>query len=144
VTAAFVVSELAESIGLVERIGVGVLVALAIFGLVVRNKMHHWIDRLQTEKIKTSKATDRSGWNRPVSPRAVGLNCLAGLIAFSVVACYAYYPPPGELLEEMRIARTEVLAGSDWLVLFVDAINANEFVFSVVACDLLVTFASCW
>jgi len=112
VTAAFVVSKLAESIGLVERIGVGVLVALAIFGLVVRNKMHHWIERLQTEKIKTSKATDQSGWNRPVSPRAVGLICLAGLIAFSVVACYAYYPPPGEVLEEMRIARTEVLSGA--------------------------------
>ena len=42
----------------------------------------------------------------------MGITCLAGLVAFSVVACYAYYPPPGEVLEEMRLARTEVLSGA--------------------------------
>jgi hypothetical protein len=106
-----VVSMLAESIGVVERIGVGVLLALAFCGWVVRIRMHRWIVRLETEKIE-AKATQQSGWNRPVSPRAVGVTCLAGLVAFSVVACYAYYPPPGEVLEEMRIARTEVLSGA--------------------------------
>ncbi len=112
VTATIVVSKLAESIGLVERIGVGVLLSLAIFGCLVRFRLHQWIERLQAEKIEASKATEQSGWNRPVSPRAVGITCLAGLVAFSVIACYAYYPPPGEVLEEMRLARTEVLSGA--------------------------------
>jgi len=112
VTAASVVSKLAESIGLVERIGIGVLLSLAIFGWLVRFRLHPWLERLQTKKIETPKATEQSGWNRSVSPRAVGITCLAGLVAFSVVACYAYYPPPGEVLEEMRLARTEVLSGA--------------------------------
>jgi uncharacterized protein len=51
------------------------------------------------------------GWDRRVSPRVVGLTCLAGLVAFSVVGCYAYYPEPSEVLEEMRLARVEVLSG---------------------------------
>ena len=112
VTAAEVVSKLAESIGLVERIGVGVLLSLAIFGWVVRYRFHQWIERLQTEKIKTTIAAEESRWNRPVSPRAVGITCLADLVALSVVACYAYYPSPREVLEEMRLARTEVLSGA--------------------------------
>ena len=111
-TAASVVSKLAESIGLVERIGVGVLLGLAIFGWVVRFRLRHWIERLESEAIAKRKVGETSGWNRSVSPRAVGITCLAGLVAFSVVACYAYYPPPGEVLEEMRLARTEVLSSA--------------------------------
>jgi uncharacterized protein len=107
-----VVGKLAESIGIVERIGVGVLLTLAIFGWVVRFRMHGWMERIEAVKTETPNATKQSGWNRPVSPRAVGITCLAGLVAFSVVACYAYYPPPGEVLEEMRLARTEVLSGA--------------------------------
>lgn len=52
-----------------------------------------------------------TGLNRHVSSRTVGLTCLAGLIAFSIVGCYAYYPDPSEVLEEMRLARVEVLSG---------------------------------
>ncbi len=47
-----------------------------------------------------------------VSPRIVGLTCITGLIAFSIVACYAYYPSPEETLEEMRIARGETLTAA--------------------------------
>ncbi len=111
-----VVSKLAESIGLVERIGVGVLLVLALLGWVIRLRLDGWIERQETEKetekIEAPKSTKRTAWNRPVSPRAVGITCLAGLVAFSVVACYAYYPSPGEVLEEMRLARTEVLSGA--------------------------------
>ncbi|QDV23197.1 permease [Aureliella helgolandensis] len=52
-----------------------------------------------------------SGLNRQVSPRIVGLTCLAGLVALSIVGCYAYYPKPREVLEEMSLARVEVLTG---------------------------------
>ena len=111
-TAELIFSKLAESLGLVDRISVGALLVVAIFGWVVRLRLHRWIERQETEKIEVPKSTNPSGWNRPVSPRAVGITCLAGLVAFSVVACYAYYPSPKEVLEEMRLARTEVLSGA--------------------------------
>jgi hypothetical protein len=50
-------------------------------------------------------------FDRIVAPWIVGIVCLAGLIAFSVVACYAYYPEPSEVLEEIKIARVEALSG---------------------------------
>jgi hypothetical protein len=53
-----------------------------------------------------------TGIHRVVSSRVVGLTCLAGLIGFSVVGCFAYYPAPEETLEEMRLARTEVLTAA--------------------------------
>lgn len=111
-TAELVLGKLAESIGVVDRIGVGVLLVMVIFGWVVRLRLQRWMERQETEKIEAPKSTKHSGWNRPVSPRAVGITCLAGLVAFSVVACYAYYPSPREVLEEMRLARTEVLSGA--------------------------------
>jgi uncharacterized protein len=52
-----------------------------------------------------------TGWNRAVSPRTVGLTCLTGLVVFSVVGCFAYYPAPSEVFEEMTLARVEVLSG---------------------------------
>ncbi len=111
-TASSVLSKLVESMGLVDRISLGVLIAMTMFGWVVRFRMYHWIERLETAKIEALKAVKQSAWNRPVSPKWVGITCLAGLVAFSVVACYAYYPPPREVLEEMRLARTEVLSGA--------------------------------
>ncbi len=103
---------LADSIGLFERIAVGLLIVFAIFGGVVRFRMQKWIERVQAEKVEKSEVAEKSGWNRRVSSRTVGITSLAGLIAFSIVGCYAYYPSPGEVLEEMRLARTEVLSGA--------------------------------
>ncbi|HLH28231.1 MAG TPA: hypothetical protein VKW77_04915 [Acidimicrobiales bacterium] len=37
---------------------------------------------------------------------------LAGLVALSVVGCYAYYPAPREILQEMSILRGEVLTAA--------------------------------
>ena len=38
---------------------------------------------------------------------------LAGLVALSVVACYGYYPSPGECLEEIALARAECLTAAN-------------------------------
>jgi hypothetical protein len=37
---------------------------------------------------------------------------LAGIVAMSIVGCYAYYPEPGEVLEELAIARTEAASAA--------------------------------
>lgn len=48
-----------------------------------------------------------------VPPATVGFVMLIGLVAFSIVGCFAYYPHPDETLEEIRIARTEALSGAN-------------------------------
>jgi hypothetical protein len=53
-----------------------------------------------------------ASFDRVVSPKWVGATMLVGLIALSVVMCYAYYPEPGECLEEVRIARAEAISGA--------------------------------
>jgi uncharacterized protein len=63
------------------------------------------------EKGRPEEVNVGSGLNRHVSTQTVGLTCLAGLVAFSIVGCYAYYPEPSEVFEEMNIARVEVLSG---------------------------------
>jgi hypothetical protein len=37
---------------------------------------------------------------------------LAGLVALSLVGCYAYYPAPREVFDEMSILRAEVLSAA--------------------------------
>lgn len=43
----------------------------------------------------------------------IGVTMLAGLIALSVVACFAYYPPADECLEEIARARAECLSAAN-------------------------------
>ncbi|HAC89005.1 MAG TPA: permease, partial [Planctomycetaceae bacterium] len=62
--------------------------------------------------IPDIESQDWYGMHRKVSARAVGMTCLAGLVALSVVGCYAYYPAPDEVQEEMRIVRVEILSGA--------------------------------
>ncbi len=50
-------------------------------------------------------------YDRVVSPRLVGGVIIVGLIAFSVVLCYAYYPDAAECLEEIAGYRTQCLSG---------------------------------
>lgn len=63
---------------------------------------------LQTEHSQT-----RQGLDVVVPAGVIGATMLAGLVALSVVACYAYYPSPDECLEEIRLARGECLAAAN-------------------------------
>lgn len=105
---------LSKSIALLDRIGMMALAVIGLVGLASRVWARNLSEeqsgqRVGKDELSTELAT--SGWNRRVSSRTVGLTCLGGLVAFSVVACYAYYPAPKEVLEEMRLARVEVLSG---------------------------------
>ena len=42
----------------------------------------------------------------------IGGVILLGLVAFSLVGCYAYYPPPEEVLQQLRILNTDVVSGA--------------------------------
>lgn len=52
-----------------------------------------------------------------LSGRVIGGSALVGLIVFSIMGCYIYYPPPHDIFEEMQIVNTEVVASAtskDW------------------------------
>jgi len=88
------------------------LVAIAVIllsGLVSRGLLAGPIDRLIARGA--DETGQPGGFDRLVPPWLVGAVCLAGLIAFSIVACYAYHPEPSETLEEIKIARVEASAG---------------------------------
>ena len=108
-----VTQALEQNVGLFEWIAGGLLLACfvvsaAVFALSFGEKLDRFVSTKQEEPIKEEEQT---GLNIIVSPTVVGLTCLAGLVTFSIVGCYAFYPAPSECIEEMRLARTEVLSG---------------------------------
>jgi uncharacterized membrane protein YraQ (UPF0718 family) len=63
--------------------------------------------------LKAENISQRRGMDVVVQPTVIGATMLAGLVALSVVACYAYYPSPGECLEEISVARAECLSAAN-------------------------------
>ncbi|MCO8123094.1 permease [Stieleria sp. TO1_6] len=63
--------------------------------------------------LQSTDSEPRRGLDVLVPPGVIGATILAGLFALSVVACYAYYPPPDECLEEIRTARAECLSAAN-------------------------------
>ncbi|MGB7329089.1 MAG: permease [Rubripirellula sp.] len=63
--------------------------------------------------LQTDDARPRRGLDVVVPPGVIGATMLAGLVALSVVACYAYYPSPDECLEEISMARAECLSAAN-------------------------------
>lgn len=99
---------------------IGLIAVLLVGGVVSLTVARSFCDRLLAEDTpevsegeadKPKPQNAGTGLNRRVSSRTVGLTCLVGLVALSIVGCYAYYPEPSEVFEEMRLARVEVLSG---------------------------------
>ncbi len=63
--------------------------------------------------LEAGSPTARRGLDVVVPAGVIGATMLAGLVAFSVVACYAYYPSPSECLEEIGVARAECLSAAN-------------------------------
>ncbi len=103
---------LVRNVGLFDWIGGGVLLFLVSTGAILNLAFASHVDKFLSASEEVSEAVEQTGLNRRVSSRTVGWTCLAGLVAFSIVGCYAFYPAPSECLEEMSRARTEVLSGA--------------------------------
>lgn len=93
-----------------EKISSLVLLLVAVGALLIRAIPQPRIDRIFASSTIEKPKVGRG--DIIVSPRIVGFTCIGGLVAFSIVACYAYYPAPEETLEEIRIARGEALSGA--------------------------------
>jgi len=106
-----ILDAIGKTIGLADYVGVGIVAFALLGGVLSRTVLANSAERVLNEVPAEALVDPKVGMNRHVSSRTVGLTCLSGLVAFSVVACYAYYPAPDEVLEEMRLARVELLSG---------------------------------
>lgn len=103
-------STLKRSVGLADQIAVWALLGAVAVGLVLRIAGRADLERRIVQRGGGLQL--KAGFDRIVSPRLVGAVCLAGLVALSVVACYAWYPTPRESLEEIRVVKSEVLSAA--------------------------------
>ncbi|WP_240928186.1 permease [Thalassoroseus pseudoceratinae] len=92
-----------------ELIGLGFLAALVLLGIGFnvfdpKRKTEAWLES------GAEKQVDK--FDIVVPAPVLGFVALVGLVAMSIVGCYAYYPPADEIFEEMRIAQGEALSAA--------------------------------
>ncbi len=109
-----------KEMGISEIASLIALGIVAMFGLVFRLLKINEASLVAGAKagsfassLRTEDAKPRRGLDIVVPPRVLGVTMLIGVVAMSVVACYAYYPSPQECLEEIRVARTECLSAAN-------------------------------
>ena len=107
-----VVAKLKEDLKPFEQVGLIVLASVAGLGLLL--KVLDRFFRVEDWLEKGAEAPEsKRGWlDVRLSAPVLGGVALAGLVAFSIVGCFAYYPPPKEVFEEMFILRGEVLTAA--------------------------------
>ncbi|MDB5391025.1 MAG: putative permease [Planctomycetaceae bacterium] len=67
-----------------------------------------WLNR----SLQGSVHLSRRAWDIVVpGPVLAGVGLLS-IVAFSIVGCFAYYPAPGETLDELNLAQTEALTAA--------------------------------
>ena len=109
---AVVIAKLKEGLQPVERVGMIVLASLFALGLTLRIldrqwRVEDWLERAPEQSTLPARRLDRA-----VPAAVLGMVGLLGLVVFSIVGCYMYYPSPHETFEEMRIVRAEVLTAA--------------------------------
>lgn len=90
---------------LFEWVGAGLGVLLAVLGATLA------ISGISERSFRRS-TRPKSALDRDIPPSVLGFTLILGLIALSVVGCYAYYPSPSECLEELTIIRTEAFSSA--------------------------------
>lgn len=91
-------------------LGVMLLLGLGLKLLDRRWKIEDWLERPAATPEAAARPASRWDWEVPAP--VLGLLGLLGLIAFSVVGCYAFYPPVDEVFEELRVVRSEALVAA--------------------------------
>ncbi len=95
-----------KPLGIAELLATGVLAGVAMLGLLFR------LVGLSEASIKPSAAAPLGKYDRVVPAPVLAFTVIIGLVAFSVVACFAYYPHPNETLEEIATVRSEVFSAA--------------------------------
>jgi len=94
-----------------SAIGLGILLLCGVILKLAdsRGRVESW---LTTDPLERSQSDQLAWHQRPVSGPVLGTALLSGLVAFSVVGCYAFYPDKNEVFEEMYIAKGEALSAA--------------------------------
>lgn len=114
-TGAAIFDVVKKSIGFAEASGLVLIGCLLLFGVVVRAcgwglERSSLIER--PAEVEQISSPGNGGFDIVVPPVVLGFVMLVGLVAFSIVGCFAYYPHPDETLKEIQIARVEALTGA--------------------------------
>jgi hypothetical protein len=80
------------------------LVGVVLLGLDRKSRIETWLCR-----PKVSNGRPESIFNRGVPGPVLGLVALAGLVVFSLVSLYIYYPPAEEAFNEISRVRADAL-----------------------------------
>jgi uncharacterized membrane protein YraQ (UPF0718 family) len=101
--------KLAEKAGELEIVSLGGVAFLVLIGLAVgRFDRRGWLEAWLT---RARPVSDRPMpfWNRDVPGPVLGVVALLGLVTFSVVALYIYYPAPDDAFTEIVQVRADAL-----------------------------------
>jgi hypothetical protein len=105
-------TKLRQNLGLHEVVAACALAALMVAGVALRTcdpreRIETWLERAP------HAAEPRApGFDVVVPDWVVGGCITLGIVAFSVVGCFAFYPPPSEVFEELRIAKREAMSAA--------------------------------
>jgi hypothetical protein len=101
--------KLLQKVEVLEPVALGGLALLVLAGLLVRKFDRR--GRLESWLTKAPPVANRpaSVWDRNVPGPVLGLVALLGLVVFSVVALYVYYPSPKEAVAEIVRVRADAL-----------------------------------
>jgi hypothetical protein len=104
--------ELSSGILPYEIIGSLLVAVLLATGIVLRLGPHRWQIEKWLERTPAARPINQTWYNRPLRAPELAAAVLLGLIVFSVVGCFLYYPPAHETFKDMRIARTEAISAA--------------------------------
>ncbi|MGE3819490.1 MAG: permease [Isosphaeraceae bacterium] len=112
---AVVGKELAEEVMPHEIKALGVLLGIGLLGLALNRLDRRWRieDWLERAPDPSGARRPRSRFDVTIPGPVLGGVGLLGLIAFSVLACYTYYPPAEQILDDLTIIKTEVLSAAN-------------------------------
>jgi uncharacterized membrane protein YraQ (UPF0718 family) len=101
--------KLAERFQPLERAAVYTLAGLVVLGLLVRwrdrgGAVEHWLTARPPVSDKPV-----AWWNRPIPGPILGAIAIAGLIVFSVIGAYIYYPAPEQVLDDLSRVRANAV-----------------------------------
>ena len=103
-------SNLAEKAQLYEKVALSAVFVLLISGLILRSKDPEGELEAKLAASVDSEAVADSLLNANVPGPVLGMVAILGLIAFSVVGCFVYFPAPEQTLEDMKYARVDALS----------------------------------